>query len=370
MASLGHDLALIRKDQNLSLDEINKATKIPKRILRSIEDDSIFSDFDENATYIRSYVRSYAKALSVDEKQIIYALDKRQKSSYSGSLRKSWKEDPHWADDQLAEEESSEKGPGESESDIRHDHSPEYQQGSEPESQKHQTRPVSSSTASERSEVQAIDWADMGRQFQPLQSTRPKTWIGIIVILIVAAAGIYSYFWYTGQTPTPPEQSSSQTSSPQLTSDSLQLDVSPVTNDSPSVASDTGSVGFQQQSFESLPDTLSIVLYAAYGKLEPVRVYTDIMDNINPYWIEQGDALRFTFVNEIRIRGQYSRMALLMNGHVIQNFREQFYNPDTRLVEINRSYFEGTPKWLQPAPDSLNIDAPPPSSIKRRPTFN
>jgi hypothetical protein len=94
------------------------------------------------------------------------------------------------------------------------------------------------------------------------------------------------------------------------------------------------------------------------------------MDNINPYWIEEGGAIRFDFVNELRIRGQFNRIVLLMNGHVVQNVRERFYNPETRLVEINRSFFEEDPKWLQPAPDSLAIDAPPPSIIKERPTFN
>lgn len=63
-------------------------------------------------------------------------------------------------------------------------------------------------------------------------------------------------------------------------------------------------------------------------------------------------------------------MVLLLNGHPVQNLREEFYNPDSRLLEINRSYFENDPQWLQPAPDSLQIDAPPPSTIRDRPTFN
>src|SRR6056297_2691190 len=94
MASLGRDLAHIRKEQELSLEDIYETTKIPVRILRSIEDDSIFDDFENNATYIRSYVRSYAKALPIDEKQIIYALDKVAKNDYSGSLQSLLKDTP------------------------------------------------------------------------------------------------------------------------------------------------------------------------------------------------------------------------------------------------------------------------------------
>lgn len=371
MASLGQDLALIRKDQNLSLDEINKATKIPVRILKSIEDDSIFSDFNENATYIRSYVRTYAKALSIDDKQVIYALDKRQKHDYSGSLRKSWKDDPDWAADKYEEEEQADEKPSDEESGIIHDHSPEFNPAGELDSSATPSKSESSKTANERSEVHAIDWADMGRRFKPLQSTTPKTWIGIIVLVVIVAGGAFFYFYQDGNSgSSKPQQNTEQASTPSISTDSLELNVSPVEEDTPLVVRDTGSVTLQNQPMQSLPDTLTMVLYAAYGKLEPVRVYTDIMDNINPYWVEQGQALRFPFVNEMRIRGQYSRIVLLMNGHVVQNFREKFYNPENRLIEINRSYFENNSKWLQPAPDSLAIDAPPPTSVKDRPTFN
>ncbi len=371
MASLGKDLALIRKDQNLSLDDINKATKIPVRILKSIENDSIFSDFEESSTYIRSYVRTYAKALSIDEKQVIYALDKRQKNEYSGSLRKSWKDDPDWAADEYEATESSEEDTSDQENDMIHDHSPEFQPSGETQSPSENLRSVESDTSGKRSEVRSVDWADMGRRFTPLRSTTPRTLIGIIVLVLIVAGGTFFYF-YQGESSNSADtqQNTEQASPPTISTDSLELNISPVQDDSPMVVQDTGSANLQNETMQTLPDTLTMILYAAYGKLEPVRVYTDIMDNINPYWLEQGQALRFTFVNEIRIRGDFSNIILMLNGHVVQNFREQFYNPDTRLVEINRSYFEDDPKWLQPAPDSLDIDAPPPTSIQDRPTFN
>ena len=371
MASLGKDLALIRKDQDLSLEQINKATKIPVRILKSIEDDSIFSDFEENETYIRSYVRSYAKALSIDDQQIIFALDKRQRANYSGSLRKSWEGDLDWPADEGEEGELADEESSDHEKDMTHDHSPEFQPSGEADSSQEMSSSLSSNTADERSEVRSVDWANMGRRFKPLNTSWPKTSIGILVLVLVVAAGMFFYFNQGGDsTSVASRESGSQASQPTVSTDSLQLNVSPVEEDSPAVSPDTSSIDLRNQPMQSLPDTLTMVLYAAYGKLEPVRVYTDIMDNINPYWVEEGQALRFTFVNEIRIRGQFNNIALLMNGHVVQNFREQFYNPDTRLLEINRSYFEDDPQWLQPAPDSLAIDAPPPTSVKDRPTFN
>jgi hypothetical protein len=377
MASLGNDLAQIRKEQDLSLDDINEATKIPKRILRSIEDDSIFTDFEENATYVRSYVRGYAKALSIDERQIIYALDKQEKNDYSGSLLTSGEQSKR-----MFEYDSDDDSPSGPDEDMIHDHSPEFRQDENTETDNQEsdntTGDSSSSvstqpTSSKRSEVSSVDWADMGRQFQPLKTTRSKTWIGLAVIILVVAGGAFFYFFQTDRTQPSNDQpsTSSQESANMVSTDSLELNIVPSTEDTASVAeSSQDSSLLRTETFESLPDTLNILLYAAYDKLEPVRVYTDIMENINPYWIEQGEALRFNFVNEIRIRGDFSRIALIMNGHVIENFREQFYNPDTRLVEIPRSFFEDDPKWLEPNQDSLAIDAPPPSVIRERPTFN
>ncbi|HBQ61517.1 MAG TPA: DUF4115 domain-containing protein, partial [Balneolaceae bacterium] len=73
--SLGKDLASIRKSKNLTLEDVQNAIKIPHDILDSIEDDSIFSDPNRNKTYLRSFVRSYAKLLKIDDEDIVEALD-------------------------------------------------------------------------------------------------------------------------------------------------------------------------------------------------------------------------------------------------------------------------------------------------------
>ncbi|TYP92691.1 Helix-turn-helix domain-containing protein [Fodinibius salinus] len=379
MESLGNDLARIRKEKELSLDDINKATKIPLHILRSIEDDSIFSDLQESPTYIRSYIRSYAKALSIDEQKIIYALDKKEKGQYSGSLQKILDDSYDQKEKSTFEldednSDSSVESTDNAEEQMIHDHSPEFKSDSNDSSDSESDHPESEE---EVPTVQTVDWADMGRQFQPLESTKSKVWIFIIGIIIVVGAVIYFFFFnnrFTTSEDTPSTaQTEITTDNTDEPADSLQLNVMPSTPaDSVTAINDTSKVPnpVQNTTLSELPDTLHIVLYAAYGKLEPVRVFTDVMDDINPYWLEQGEAYKFNFIDEIQIRGQYSRMELLLNGHPIENLREQFYNPDTRLLEINRSYFVGDSTWLKAAPDSLPIDAPPPSVIKDRPTFN
>lgn len=381
MASLGEDLAHIRKEQELSLEDINEATKIPTRTLRSIEDNSIFDDFETNATYIRSYVRSYAKALSIDEKQIIYALNKIAKNDYSGSLQSYLTEKPKksFEFDNSDEKAGEEIEPSVDDSEnITNDQSPEVQTGTSSPKESKSSQYTSSASSTTPPDVESIDWVDMGQRFKPLKSVGSKTWISLSTILVLAI--IVGAFFYLNEadssnsTATNNSNVTNQQENPSeaVTTDSLELNIvpSPEQGDTLNQQEVTSGQDLPNENLTALPDTLIMVVYAAYGRLEPVRVYTDIMDDINPYWIEQGEAVRFDFVNDIDLRGQISNMVLLMNGHPIQNIRAEFYNSETRMLEISRSYFENDTSWLAPAPDSLAIDAPPPSVIRERPSFN
>lgn len=377
MASLGNDLAQIRKKRNLTLDDLQEATKIPKRILRSIEDESIFSDFEENPTYIRSYIRGYAKALSIDDKQIIYALDQWEIGAYDGSLLELEGIEPSDEEDKPGEDSEQDNQPSSDESDdMIHDHSPAFQFEGDEDSEAVSKSSYKSPRSSEKSDIHSVNWAKMGKQFTPLQSNRSRTWLAVIIVLVIGLGGFFFFYFNSDSEQVAESQNNNQEQETEaaLSTDSLELNFtpSPTEDTTPQTSSEEvdASSSIQSKMLDALPDTLDMIVYAAYGRLEPVRVYTDIMGDINPYWIEEGEAVRFDFVNEIRIRGQHDNIVLIMNGHVIEDFREQFYNPETRLVEINRSYFEEDPKWLQPAPDSLGIDAPAPSVIRERPTFN
>lgn len=380
MASLGNDLAQIRKKRNLTLEDLQEATKIPKRILRSIEDDSIFGDFEENPTYIRSYIRGYAKAISIDDKQIIRALDKWEVGAYESFLLEiEGIETPDKDEVDTEEKDEKEEAPSspDEDDDMIHDHSPAFQYEGDQDSESASGSVPKSRRSSEESDIHSVNWARMGKQFTPLQSNRSRIWFAVIIVLVIGLGGFF-YFYFNSDSEQIAESQNNtgqqQETEAALSTDSLELNITPSPGDDTTAQTPTEEVdtsgSIQSEMLDALPDTLNMIVYAAYGRLEPVRVYTDIMGDINPYWIEEGEAVQFDFVNEIRIRGQHSNIVLIMNGHVVEDYREQFYNPDTRLVEINRSYFEEDPKWLQPAPDSLEIDAPSPSVIRERPTFN
>lgn len=361
MPSLGNDLALIRKSQGLTIEEIHQSTKIPKKVLASIEDNSIFQNTGGSATYVRSYVRSYAKALSIEEQKIVYALNRVKNDNYDGSLIE---------EDQRAEYKDDDSSPHPSPKDSKETLTPEETSEQQDKDEEQQTpeqpsKPKAPDAGGDpvlhSDEVDSVDWVNLGYQFQPSKTLKSKSRFTAILVLILLAIAAFFVYWFYFRGSSSSTQVS-QRELPQTTStpDSIQSELNPPTSDDTVNLSEFGN---RSQNQQALPDTLSIVLYAAYAKLEPVRVYTDITDQLNPYWIKRGEAIEFDFVNEFHFRDGLSDIVLLLNGHVITDFEEQFLNEETGQIEISRSFFQGDSKWLRPPPDTLPIKAPPPSVV-------
>src|SRR5690625_924414 len=86
MPSLGKDLVKIRTHLGLTIQDIQYATKIPVHTLAKIEDDTIFDQSEEGTIYIRSFVRSYGRALNINEGLMIEALDQYEAGTYQNLL--------------------------------------------------------------------------------------------------------------------------------------------------------------------------------------------------------------------------------------------------------------------------------------------
>lgn len=341
MASLGKDLAAIRSNRNLSIEEVQQITRVPQHILRSIEDDSILAEIHKNTTYTRSYVRSYAKAVGIKEQDIVRALDDVENGTYEGSLNPSATsslDEAGQSNDTTKEQAQSGKKRKQSQTEKT---PTKKEQGPQPDRKK------SYSSGS----VSAVDWVDVGRKAKPVRS-KSRVWSGLLIIILLAAilAAIFLVYHYysTGSDVVPPPQENPTAIQPQNPSDSLRESLIRKEN----LPATTGTTATAEG---TLADTLSIAIYAANGKLEPVRVYTDILGKQNPYWVPQGDTIRFNFVNTVRIRAvnQYDRFQLLFNGHVITNFYQQYFNPESGMVELERAVFEDRPQWSTPAGQAI-----------------
>lgn len=344
MPSLGKDLAIIRTHLGFSIEDIQQSTKIPLSTLKSIEKGTIFSHSDEIKTYVRSFIRSYARILKLDDTIVVKALDQQEAGNYNHLLLKSFPELAPDVDTSAEEPSASKIDDEPSEEDTT----------SQPADERTDKR---SSTPTPPG-VRSVNWADMGKRFSPGKKQAPALLIGavVIIVLLLGTFTIYQMNFFSGsETETTADVIEPETSAPTQNDINLPLEL---TEEPP-----------QEVEIAELEDILELTLFAAYNSLSPVRVWSDEKPRIDPYWMEQGTAFNFEFRDTIRVRGQYSRMLLFLNGHRIENFRNQYFNPEENSVELTRGLFENDPKWATPIPLDLPDNAADPDSIAPRPTF-
>jgi cytoskeletal protein RodZ len=347
MPSLGKDLASLRKKQDLSIKDVQETTKLSPAILKSIEDHSIFENTDSSsATYTRSYVRSYAKAIGIEEQKIIQALNEVETGDYSGSLLGKESKEP--ADTKTTEDETEEN-----------DQLEWIEEPAEVMEENEASEKTEKTEAGGRSDETIFsmpkrpssddwDWVQVGYQAST-ESSGPSGKMGlwaVIIVVIVFILGFWLYYSYS-------DDSSSEGGSPEInnteepraSSDSLRQAL--IENSRQNAAMNDAST----TSSGSLPDTLTIGIIAAGDELKPVRVYTDILGKRNPYWVAQGDTIHLNFVDSVRIYAvnQYDRLELVFNKQPIQNFYDQYYNSEQDLLEIGRADFESKPERRRPS---------------------
>jgi hypothetical protein len=375
MPSIGKDLATIRNHLGLTIQDIQSATKLPLDTLKKIESGEIFESKDEIITYVRSFVRTYARALKLKEDIVNRALDQEEIGNYNHLLLSPFpelrKEDP-------SEKKAAEPGKKAPESGTQPESAIEKPKTSSrfvadfPDEEP-ATTTAGVETAGETAEpeeksetpiapppdVRSVNWADMGRKFSP-DRPRVPVWLiaaGVILVVIIGTAWFLSRSGIFASddpdmTDAAPQAENAQ---PGAQGNGLQLNLTPEPPADPELA--------------TLDETLYITVYAATGNLDPVRVWSDLKPRIDPYWMEQGVALNFEFRDTLRIRGQYQRMLIFLNGHLIENPRQEHYNPEQDMVELTRDLFEAEPRWATTVPFELPPNVQEPDSVALRPSF-
>ena len=389
MPALGKDLSTIRSHLGLSIQDVQHATKIPVSTLKSIENGTIFDHPEENQTYLRSFVRSYGRALKIDDDIMIKALDQREAGNYTHLLLREYPElNPNKpaepAPEQFEEEKPSDfveedhKKPEVEEQDSHiPTHEPEQYESSEEDveepdqkteiTQKEEPRDeIKPKQTATSPSVKSVDWADVGRKFSNERKHTP-IWIVILIIILILAA-VLGYFLYeygyldfsndasTNQEQVEPENQTSQ--------NNLSLDL-----DDSMAVSETENPEYPSQQVAQLDEILQITVYAAFDGLGPVRVWSDIKPRMDPYWLEEGMAMEFEFEDTIRVRGTYTDMLLFKDGNLIENAAQEFLNQEDNYLQITRNYFEGDGKWASAVDYELPEGVQPPDSIITRPSF-
>lgn len=365
MLSLGRDLQSIRKHLGYTVEDIQNATKLPLDTIRSIEDGSIFTESKEITTYIRSFVRTYARALKIDSELMAQALDQEELGNYTNLLLTAF---PELLDEEPEKQEPKEDKESEKKSSTKKkkSRSPSFKFGGDNDDRNTSSRKTIAPNASrarsntKEPDVHSINWAGLGQDFKK-NRTQPPVWIisaAVLVIIIIAVAVIISQFGlFSSQDDIPVEPPATDVQESTQNQD-LTLDLS-----------DDMTEEALQESVIALSDTLYLTVYAATDRLDPVRLWSDLKPRIDPYWLDQGTAYNFEFSDTIRVSGSYSNMLLFLNGNRIDNFRGQYYNPEESAVELTRSIFDSDPEWATPTPFELPDGIPEPDTLMNRPSF-
>lgn len=409
MPSLAGDLKNIRRDHKLGIQDMYELTRIPLDILKAIEDGTLFEDESRNSTYIRSFVRTYAKSLKISEDDIVKALDDHIIGVYDGFLLSKYGSGPSKSENKGGET-NTEASSSNSQfgSRFKLDLPEEEAETSEHEAEEEQTKPESESKPSDEEEdlfvdeldegsdepakpekakeeegnystlnreefsmpdpekpynrevpeppsVKSVDWAAIGKKTYSL-SRRPGILLLLLLVIIVFAGVTFIVVKKMSK-------SSKQNAATNITtvdslatpplmtrSDSVKADLLPAENNKP-----------------ALPDTLKLTIYAAFGPLGPVRVETDLARKLNPYWIDEGEGMRFKFLDSINVKGIFNNMILLYNGHPVDDFRKYVRNDD--LLHLERSYFKNHPEWQTATHDTLPGGVPQPRVVRNEPRF-
>ena len=246
------------------------------------------------------------------------------------------------------------------------------------------------STVTAKKKIDDVNWAQMGKRFNEQQAHKSNALLISIIAIVVVSVLTFGFLyrstigdWMTSFSDSETTESNEFTNTPPLDSlantniqdgselvvvsqDSVAINSANTNqaNESESSSRDNqASISTQVTATISNPsateteenlqadatevlsitqeqldsDTLTIVVYAAFDKLEPVRITSDLRNSTYPYWIEQGQAYRFGFRDEILIRGQFSRMLLIYNNTVIEDALERFYDGVESTIRITRS---------------------------------
>ncbi|MDG5765957.1 helix-turn-helix domain-containing protein [Balneolales bacterium ANBcel1] len=439
MSKLSEDMVLIRKEKRLSKQDVFNKCRVPLETIYAIEDGSLFSDKNRNKTYLRSYVRTYAKAIGIRDEDITRALDQLETDHYDGFLVKKYqetakgasKETPH-SEEKAPEQitDSSDESAPSDKSDERSGSDQEKVERSAritPQSQEKTIedvewedqslkappstsssgyadrtgRPKASGTAAapDQPNMEQIDWALKVKQavYRPQRNRLLWVIIAILIALGIAVSSVY-WFWQNDDpqiaydisveevTPVDPAQPMADDpvdsaldpeSGQPAPADVIETGETPVAPEEvaeqavdlpgePAPDEEMGPASWQISS----TDTLFVLAYALHGNLEPVRVRSDVFATdesaLRPYWVEHQEAMRFEFVNEIVLQGALSRMALIVNGHVIDDFNQLYM--DGPRIRLTRDFLVDR-EILDEPPQTPFEEVPFPRAIRDRPRF-
>lgn len=406
MPQLHEDLVAIRTHKQLSVQDVHDQTRITMYNIEQLENGMMF-DSDRNPTYIRNFARTYGKGLGISLDDMSRALDMMNAGNYDGFLARKYAsgqappaestpETPPSSSPEVPDDSPSAPGPPDSKPAEQAAQAEEKAKkrassGKEPsssetagnapaagekkddkEAQKSARRVLDGSSikpgygvvGSKKPGARDVNWSKLRQDAEKPKSGLSIQLIGGIVLIVLLLAALT--YWLTlpdddfdpaNEDNTPglqaepeavPLPDTTATSADPLSSDTLDAPVPP----DPSTTS------------IALADTMEVVVYAATDNLAPFRVESDTFEQRRPYWVEQGEAMRISFVDEMRLSFNLADMLVLYEGRVLTEFDEA--STDSELV-ITRRLFEEAEGLEAITQEDFPEGIEPPRRINDRP---
>lgn len=421
MPQLHEDLVAIRTHKQLSVQDVHDQTRITMYNIEQLENGMMF-DSDRNPTYIRNFARTYGKGLGISLDDMSRALDMMNAGNYDGFLARKYipgqappadsppetpaetpassspETSPEAPDDTPAAPARPESKPAEQAPEAKKKEKSRAASGKEPspsetakpaaetagqppaagekkedkKAQKSARRVLDGSSikpgygvvGSKKPGARDVNWSKLRQDAEKPKSGLSIQLIGGIVLIVLLLAGLT--YWLTlpdddfdpanednapglqAEPEAVPLPDTTATSADPLSSDTLDAPVPP----DPSTTS------------IALADTMEVVVYAATDNLAPFRVESDTFEQRRPYWVEQGEAMRISFVDEMRLSFNLADMLVLYEGRVLTEFDEASTNSE---LVITRRLFEEAEGLEAITQEDFPEGIEPPRRINDRP---
>ena len=284
---LAHDLRAIREARKVSLDDVQRETRMPSDILRRFEAGELVNDPHYNEVYLRNLLRSYAQALGISPQEVSNAYEKAKKGDYDGELRRRYVE-------------------GKTEPAPPKPAAPEPPRPETPPASKSGgTAPAVAALSTPPKKAPVEKKAAPSRPSEPLPKHRvqsataasqpiEKSWGLIIGGTVVALVAIGLVLWLLFREPGPEPE---VVEAPPPVADTTAAEQ----------ASDTVAAApvQQVQPGPRLQTPIQVTVIASGGSLQGFRV-TEGDDARRPYWLEEGNEQTFQSDDQVTIWGEGS----------------------------------------------------------------
>jgi hypothetical protein len=342
---LAHDLRAIREARNVSLDDVQRETRMPSDILRRFEDGELVNDPHYNEVYLRNLLKSYAQALGLSPQEVSAAYEKAKAGDYDGELRRrhiEGKTGPAESQRRAPAEPRSEPAPASPE---KKPAPPEKREAPDQKAAPpvKKPAPAAGGTApavaalSSPPKPPAEKKPDAARTSDPLPKRRvqsataasqpiEKSWgliIGGTLAALVVIGGIL-WFLFRG---TGPEPEVVQGPPPAADTSAVPEDDSLATAQQPAQQIPPGP---------QLQTPIQVTVIASGGSLQGFRV-TEGSDARRPYWLEEGSEQTFQSDEQVTIWGEGTDESYAITSNMRLRLQGIEWDPqDGQVLRIDR----------------------------------